>query len=353
MKKETIRSIISLLIFAIGAAITLPMATGVFIDRLKPGTEQGEETEPWDFPTDPEETDPVIAPDETTLSPEITSAPVEPGTDDITTEVPSSVTGEAGTTGQEATTSAVTTNAVTTAAVTTAAQTTAATTSGGSQLVPVYFGQGYDYKKVDKSFFNDALFIGDSRTVGIRNASAGRLEGAVFFADIGVSASKAMSNKYEVTYGADTNGKRVSLGTMTLKDLLTKQKFGKIYIMVGVNELGGSITGITNNIIKLKDMCLQYCPDAKIVLECNLHFTAAAEKNYLNKGSWWMTNEILNQVNAKIAALADYKTIFCIDINEIYDIPSGTFNPDYSGDGVHPTSKYYREWADWLYKKGF
>ncbi|MCQ2426837.1 MAG: GNAT family N-acetyltransferase [Clostridia bacterium] len=345
MKKETIRSIISLLIFAIGAAVTLPMATGVFIDKLKPGPDIGLDTEEWDFPTDPEDTDPPETPDnpsDTTASPENpgtepedrTSSPSDNTTSPEDTSAPSS----------DVTTSTVTTVHVTTESKTQAPTTVAPiTTSSSSQTVPVYFGQGYAYKKVDKSFFADALFIGDSRTVGIRNASAGRFDNAVFFADIGVSAAKAMANKYEASYGADTNGKRVSLGTMTLKDLLAKQKFGKIYIMVGVNELGGSITGITNNIIKLKDMCLQYAPDAKIVIECNLHFTAAAEKNYIAKGSTWMTNDRMNQVNAKIAALADYKQIFCIDINEKYDIPSGTFNPDYSGDGVHPTSKYYRE----------
>ena len=46
MKKEGFRALISLVIFILGVAITLPMATGVLLDKL-PG--HGEITEPDDY----------------------------------------------------------------------------------------------------------------------------------------------------------------------------------------------------------------------------------------------------------------------------------------------------------------
>ena len=124
------------------------------------------------------------------------------------------------------------------------------------------------------------------------------------------------------------------------------------YIMVGVNELGGSIGGIAGNIEKLKNMVMTLCPDCKIFLEGNLHFTTAAEANYRAQKKTYMTNDRINQVNARMAAMADWKTVFYFDINEHFDIDGGSFNPAFSGDGVHPTSTYYREWADWIYTRG-
>ena len=343
MNKQTFRGIISLIIFILGVAVTLPLATGVFIDRLVPQLPEdgyGEESEDEPFtvppiPTDPPETtaEPDTEPQESssdqTLPGDVTSGP-----DDITTS-PEETTAEAET--SEATTEPP--------PPVTSPETTPLTR-------PVYYGSDFGWIKVDKSFFNDALFIGDSRTVGIRNASAGRLEGAVFFCDIGTSASKAMSNSCEVTYGADVNGKRKSLGKMTLSQLLDSMHFGKVYIMVGVNELGGSIGGIAGNIEKLKNMVMTLCPDCKIFLEGNLHFTTAAEANYRAQKKTYMTNDRINQVNARMAAMADWKTVFYFDINEHFDIDGGSFNPAFSGDGVHPTSTYYREWADWIYTRG-
>ena len=75
MKKEGFRALISLVIFILGVAITLPMATGVLLDKL-PG--HGEITEPDDypdFPGDPTDTDA-----------EITSEAPAGTTDGVTTE---------------------------------------------------------------------------------------------------------------------------------------------------------------------------------------------------------------------------------------------------------------------------
>ena len=343
MKKEGFRALISLVIFILGVAITLPMATGVLLDKL-PG--HGEITEPDDypdFPGDPTDTDS-----------EITSDVPAGTTDGVTTE-----TQDTGITSampdDSSSDPVIITEPVTTEDITTLPPVTTVpvvTTSPEELTRPPYTGADFPWTKVGASYFSDALFIGDSRTVGIRNASAGRLASAVFFCDIGVSASKAMNNRYEATTGADTSGKYTKLGTFTLTDLLKSRTFRKIYIMVGVNELGGSIGGITNNIKKLLETVRAACPDAIVFMEANLHFTAEADKRYASQGKDYMSNARMYQVNSNIADMADWDRVFYIDINEIFDIAGGTFNPEYSGDGVHPTARYYREWADWFYTKG-
>ena len=81
---------------------------------------------------------------------------------------------------------------------------------------------------VDPSYFDDALFIGDSRTVGLKEY--GTLTSATFFADTGLSIYEACDKTLKVD----------GIGSITLADLLSSHTYGKIYLMLGINELGYS-----------------------------------------------------------------------------------------------------------------
>ena len=74
--------------------------------------------------------------------------------------------------------------------------------------------------------FADALFIGDSRTVGLMEY--GNLGDALVFANTGMNVFEV--GKAQVKTSA---GKK-----QTLDEVLSEQQFGKIYIMLGLNELG-------------------------------------------------------------------------------------------------------------------
>jgi len=50
----------------------------------------------------------------------------------------------------------------------------------------------------------------------------------------------------------------------------------------------------------------------------------------------------------QLAALADGKTIFYIDINELFDDENGNLRADASGDSTHVYAKYDLDWCDWL-----
>ena len=80
----------------------------------------------------------------------------------------------------------------------------------------------YDFTAADDNYFNDACFIGDSRTVGIRDYAG--IEGAVFLCKSSLTIYDY--DKPKISY----EGKTVSV-----KEVLGERKFGKIYIMVGIN----------------------------------------------------------------------------------------------------------------------
>ncbi len=75
--------------------------------------------------------------------------------------------------------------------------------------------------------FSNALFIGDSRTVGIAEYSG--ITEADFFAFTGMSVYSAL--KKESSVGSWKKG-------TLLADALQSQQYDRVYLMLGVNELG-------------------------------------------------------------------------------------------------------------------
>ena len=95
------------------------------------------------------------------------------------------------------------------------------------------------FSTVPDEYFRDALFIGDSRTVGLKMYAP--IEGATYFASVGLDV-------YEIE---DTEVEVDEIGSITLTDLLKKNKYGKIYIMLGINELGFDYD---TNLVKYKKL---------------------------------------------------------------------------------------------------
>ena len=72
----------------------------------------------------------------------------------------------------------------------------------------------------------------------------------------------------------------------------------------------------------------------------NLHVSAAKSQS-----SSTINNKNLNELNAKIAALADNQRVFYLDVNPIYDDANGNLDAKYTSDGVHVYAKYYPRWT--------
>lgn len=186
----------------------------------------------------------------------------------------------------------------------------------------------------DMDYFKDALFIGDSRTVGIMEY--GKVEGAVFFADVGMSTYSVRDKQVDVP----------EIGTVTLDRLLSSHKFKKIYIMLGINEVGSNHDILISEYSKLIDYLQEKNGDAIIFIEANLH----VGENRSNSGKT-VNNKNINALNKRMAGLIDNKKIFYIDANEKFDDENGNLGAEYSGDDTHLYAKYYPEWRDWLLTK--
>lgn len=189
----------------------------------------------------------------------------------------------------------------------------------------------YHVGTTDSAYFDDALFIGDSRTVGI--AEYGYLENADFFADVSMSVYKVMDKKLAVE-----GTKKVSLET-----LLTENKYGKVYVMLGINELGYDFEQTVKRYHELLEMIRTTQPEAIIYICANLHVT---EEQSLSDE--YFNNVNINRFNSAIAGLADGENSFYIDVNIIFDDENGNLSEEYCSDEAHVMGRYYADWCDWL-----
>ncbi|MBO5572127.1 MAG: hypothetical protein J5926_05385 [Ruminococcus sp.] len=177
----------------------------------------------------------------------------------------------------------------------------------------------------DASYFDDALFIGDSRTVGIKEY--GYLKNADYFCSVGLSAYK-IANEY--------------VDGSTISDKLSSKEYGKIYVMLGINEVANDTEYTISAFRSLLETIREYQPDAVIYLEGNLHVTAAAQTENI-------TNEGIDALNFKLSELADdNENVYFININEVFDDETGSLTPEFTSDGIHVLGKYYETWCDWF-----
>lgn len=191
----------------------------------------------------------------------------------------------------------------------------------------------YSFTTTDDNYFNDACFIGDSRTVGISQYAG--IENATFLCRNSLSIYDY--DKKKINY----EGKK-----MSVQEILSEKEFSKIYLMVGINECG---TGTPETFFKqYKEVVADIRtlqPDALIFIQGNLLVTESKSSEDEN-----ITNENITARNKLIATLANQKDIFYIDINESSLCADGSLISDYTWDQVHIRAQYYPIWKDFLLK---
>ena len=191
------------------------------------------------------------------------------------------------------------------------------------------------FQKVDKSYLNDALFIGDSRTLGLMEY--GGVSQASYFADSGMTVFDLEKTIVPVA----------GYGKTDIRSLLKQKKFGKIYFMMGINEAGYPWKTLEKKYKETVAMIRDMQPDALIFLCANLMMTE--EKSGQSKA---INNKVICKINAMIEKLASKNEMYYIDVNEIFTDKKGNLCETYSNDGVHVLGKYYRDWMDWICTKG-
>lgn len=192
----------------------------------------------------------------------------------------------------------------------------------------------YEPQEVTPEYFDDALFIGDSRTVGLSEYCQELDEHATFYAKVSLSIYTVMKKEFIKT----------PEGTIGVEEALSNQQFGKIYISLGLNEIGtGTDEYFVEHYMEVVNRIRELQPDAIIYIQGIMHVTerkSNSDKNFNNVN--------VDRRNAALSQLADNQNIFYIDMNEAVDDGNGNLDGSLSFDDIHLKASSYQLWYDYL-----
>lgn len=184
-------------------------------------------------------------------------------------------------------------------------------------------------------YFSDAVFIGDSRTDGLK--LYGGVEGAEFIEHTGITVFEVGKKK-----AIRINGEKY-----TVLEALAMKQYGKVYVMLGVNELGYyDDDGFAREYAGFVDQIRALQPGAILYIQ-NL-VAIHPEKAKANNQPYYVTNEQIAVYNGIIAAIAAEKHTVLVDVNAALVGEDGILPREGTTDGVHFTKDYCVRWYDYL-----
>lgn len=188
---------------------------------------------------------------------------------------------------------------------------------------------------VDNTYFDDAVFIGDSVTDGIK--AYGLMKNATVLANKGLNPSTMLTDAK-----IKTEDGYVTVLT-ALAQIQPPPK--KIYILQGGNGIAWmskeKIVELYGNLI---DEVQKTCPDSTIYLQSILPVTPS----YSNAAND-ISNGKIDEYNIEIAKLAQQKKVYYVNIAAALKDGTGALPEEASPtDGMHFGPTYYNKWFDYL-----
>lgn len=201
--------------------------------------------------------------------------------------------------------------------------------------LPVYEKQ----PAVDMSYFNDAIFIGDSRMEDF-GIFSGAARYSTFYAKLGLTLEKLINNDSSKNVKFKVNGE-----DMYLLDALRKNNdFKKVYVMMGYNELGWPGTASFKAYYeRLLTSIREIKPDAIIYVYCVIPVGRSPRDADLSVEN----NTRIAEFNKVIQEICKEGKYHYLNVQEVM-IDSEGYLPDYAAtDGIHPTPEYYKIWLEY------
>lgn len=184
---------------------------------------------------------------------------------------------------------------------------------------------------VGEDWYADVLFIGDSRTVGLRDYA--RQGEADYFCKVGMSMFDYQAQELS-DYG---------FSEQSLRSLLASKTYGKIFVGLGVNDCGRGTEELMEAFTELVELLQEYQPDAVILLEAVI----MVSEEVANSNSVFSPQRIY-AMNKGLSEMADGEKIFYINANVVLADELGYLQWRYTSDGVHFNQKGYEVWAEWI-----
>lgn len=204
--------------------------------------------------------------------------------------------------------------------------------------------------KADPAFFNDAVFVGDSVTLGLRNyTTAQRNKGkdclgtAQFLCFGSMSYTNTIGSVSAESMHPTYKGKKVRI-----EDGVQLCGAKKVFIMLGMNDFAAySEKEWKQNVKTQLDRIRSKNPDVAIYLESVTPILSGMEHGRFN-------NDNIRQFNAYLKQVCDERSYTYVDIYHVLSDESGHLKKSYCGDpgamGIHMSNEGSAAWVQYLTK---
>lgn len=198
---------------------------------------------------------------------------------------------------------------------------------------------GYNYAEpvpesqpAENRYFDDAVLIGDSRTEGLVLYTG--LSNALSYTHKGLTVETVFTKPV-----VNRNGAKLSV-----VDALRQTDFGKVYIMLGINETGWPHDRVfIEKYGRLIDELQAINPQAVIYVQEILPVS-----NSVSQTHRYVTNEKIRAFNTLIRQMAEEKQIYYIDTGTAVSDADGSLPEAAASDGIHLKKPYCEKWLAYL-----
>lgn len=186
---------------------------------------------------------------------------------------------------------------------------------------------------VDDSFFNNAVFIGDSRMEGFRNSSG--ITQGTFLTGIGLAINDM-----------DKQIIQTAEGNISVYQGLSGHQYDRIYLMLGANDLGYyPWEDFLPTFKSVLEEFHQLQPQA-IIYVCSVIYV---DESKIAAGFEYDNNENVRTINGYILEACDELWYsYYLNLNEIFSDGNGSLISDASPDGIHLYADYLAMMLDYL-----
>ena len=191
------------------------------------------------------------------------------------------------------------------------------------------------HEAVDLSYFDDAAFIGDSRT-----------DGFMIYSGIG-RGKNLTSNGLSIFKLGTKKALTINGKEMTLLEALAQQQYGKVYLSLGINELGyNNDNGFYQSYCDAIDQIRKLQPNAVIYIQGLIpvnekRVAETSKRSYLENNHLRVYNDLMKKV-------AKEKQVVFLDLYSEFVDGNGALPYDSSKDGVHLNGKACKKWLGYL-----
>ena len=188
-------------------------------------------------------------------------------------------------------------------------------------------------KSTNVKFDETVAFIGDSRTQGFIMYNG--LKDVQDYSYVGLMVDTAISKKFIKT----SNGEKITL----LEDIKGKN-IQRVYIMLGVNELGWSYPQVFKS--KYKELIKEIRkikPNTQIYVQSIIPVTKSKDKS-----DKYFNNTRIKQYNKLVKEVTLEENVEYLDVQSVLEDSEGYLPEETSPDGIHIGKSYCEKWLEYL-----